>query len=477
MNKINLNGIETYNSKTVSLQTLGCKLNYAESSAIASQFIKHGFTLAENNSSSNVVVINSCTVTENADKECRQLVRRALRANPDTFVVVTGCYAQLKPEEIASIDGVDMVLGATEKFDVFKYESIFSKKNTPQIHVGDVLKEESFGVAFSNEADARTRAFLKIQDGCDYNCSFCTIPLARGGSRSQSISAAYEQAENLVRNGYKEIVITGVNVGDFGKSDSDNLYQLLLRLHDIEGLQRLRLSSIEPNLLTNDIIRLTGQSDRMMPHFHIPLQSGDNNILAKMRRRYLAENYRDRIDTVNSIIKNCAIGVDVIVGFPSESDKNFQNTFEFIHSLEISYLHVFTYSERINTPANEFKQVVPVNIRRERTNLLRDLSEKKKYYFIKKNTGLVKSVLFENSTPNPENKIFGWTENYIRVATENNNILDNVIAEVRLKEFNGRYNEIEILDVRTGVVENRLDGNVNNNFAGEDIFNLPVISL
>ena len=282
----------------VALHTLGCKLNYAETSAIGERFRLNGFDLTELGENSDVVLINSCTVTENANRECRQLVRRALRKNPDACVIVTGCYAQLKPEEIASIDGVDYVLGSSEKFRLFDLIDRFEKRDVPKVAVGEIAGETGFGPAFTAEADARTRAFLKVQDGCDYNCSFCTIPLARGGSRSQPVEDVLKQARELVESGYREIVLTGVNTGDYGRKDGTDFHELLCRLHDVEGLQRLRISSIEPNLLTDAIIELAASSDRMMPHFHIPLQSGSDQILGKMRRRYRSGDYRERVEKI-----------------------------------------------------------------------------------------------------------------------------------------------------------------------------------
>ncbi|MBK8909690.1 MAG: tRNA (N(6)-L-threonylcarbamoyladenosine(37)-C(2))-methylthiotransferase MtaB [Chlorobi bacterium] len=341
------------NKQTVSLHTLGCKLNYAESSTIAERFRREGFRVVELSEGGDVVVINSCTVTENADRECRQVIRRALRANPDAYVIVTGCYAQLKPEEIASMDGVDMVLGSAEKFQIFEHCGHFQKEATPRIAVGEIAEATGFGPAFTGEGDSRTRAFLKVQDGCDYNCAFCTIPLARGGSRSQPIQEAFRQACQLVESGYQEIVITGVNVGE---GEGESFLDLLRRLHEVPRLQRLKISSIEPNLLTDPIIELASASDRMLPHFHIPLQSGSDQILGKMRRRYRSSVYRDRVETILRLMPHAAIGVDVIVGFPGETEEHFQETYSFLNELPIAYLHVFTYSERQNTPAAELAE-------------------------------------------------------------------------------------------------------------------------
>ncbi|HVZ40353.1 MAG TPA: tRNA (N(6)-L-threonylcarbamoyladenosine(37)-C(2))-methylthiotransferase MtaB [Candidatus Kapabacteria bacterium] len=421
----------------VSLHTLGCKLNYAETSAIGDRFRGEGYHIIPFGEPSDVIVINSCTVTENADRECRQLVRRALRANPDAFVVVTGCYAQLQPEEIASIEGVDLVLGAAEKFRLFELAGGFAKRDVPKVVVGDIANEESFGPAYTGADDARTRAFLKVQDGCDYNCSFCTIPLARGGSRSQPVEDAWRQACELVANGFREIVITGVNVGDFGKARGESLYDLLVRLHDVPGLERMRISSIEPNLLTDRIIHLAAASDRMLPHFHVPLQSGSDAVLGRMRRRYRSSVYRDRVERIVAAMPDAAIGVDVIVGFPGESDTHFQETYDFLHALPVAYLHVFTYSERENTPASAFEGVVPVAERRNRTRMLRTLSEKKRAAFAVRHCGEERSVLFEHGSGS--GTMLGFTENYIRVGVPYNSALANRIVRVRLGEFQGDY--------------------------------------
>lgn len=425
------------NKQTVALHTLGCKLNYAESSTIAERFRREGFRVVELSEGGDVVVINSCTVTENADRECRQVVRRALRANPDAYVIVTGCYAQLKPEEIASMDGVDMVLGSAEKFQIFEHCGDFQKEETPRIAVGEIAEATGFGPAFTGEGDSRTRAFLKVQDGCDYNCAFCTIPLARGGSRSQPIQEAFHQACQLVESGYQEIVITGVNVGDFGKGRAESFLDLLRRLHEVPRLQRLKISSIEPNLLTDPIIELASASDRMLPHFHIPLQSGSDQILGKMRRRYRSSVYRDRVETILRLMPHAAIGVDVIVGFPGETEEHFQETYSFLNELPIAYLHVFTYSERQNTPAAEFGGAVPVGERRDRTRRLRILSEKKRGQFAAAHEGEVRPVLFESRQM--EGMIEGYTDNYIRVGVPFHPALAGKIVEVRVGEFNGNY--------------------------------------
>jgi threonylcarbamoyladenosine tRNA methylthiotransferase MtaB len=422
--------------RRVALHTLGCKLNYAETSAIGDRFRREGYQLTEFGAPSDVIVINSCTVTENADRECRQLVRRALRANPDAFVVVTGCYAQLQPEEIASIEGVDLVLGSAEKFRIMEHAESFAKRDVPKVVVGEI-PEDSFGPAFSGAGDARTRAFLKVQDGCDYNCSFCTIPLARGASRSQPIDAAVAQARELVAGGFQEIIVTGVNVGDFGKGRKESLRDLLAALHEVEGLRRLRVSSIEPNLLTDAIIDLAAGSEIMAPHFHVPLQSGSDAVLGRMRRRYRSSLYRDRVERVLAVMPDAAIGVDVIVGFPGESDEHFQETYDLLHALPVAYFHVFTYSERENTPAAGYGAAVPVDVRRGRTRMLRTLSEKKRAAFAAKHLGELRPVLFEHGRG--DGMIQGYTDNYIRVALPFAPVLENRIVETRIGEFQGEY--------------------------------------
>lgn len=429
-----------------SFHTLGCKLNHAETSAIGERFRREGFEITDFGAAADVIVINSCTVTENADRECRQLVRRALRANPDAFVIVTGCYAQLQPEEIASIDGVDMVLGSAEKFRIFdvvaELPAGFAKLGVPRVAVGD-LDAGAFGPASSGAGD-RTRAFLKVQDGCDYNCSFCTIPLARGASRSHEIEKAVEEARALVANGFREIVITGVNVGDFGKGRKEGLFDLLVRLHDVAGLERLRISSIEPNLLNERIIELAAASDRMVPHFHVPLQSGSDAILGRMRRRYRSALYRERVEQIVAAMPDAAIGVDVIVGFPGETDAHFRETYDFLHALPVAYFHVFTYSERENTPAAGFADAIPVAARRDRTRMLRALSEKKRAAFAARYRGDVRPVLFEHGDDGP--LTLGFTDNYIRVAVPADPALPNNILRVRLGEFDGEHCAAEILD-------------------------------
>ena len=371
-----------------------------------------------------VYVINTCSVTDNADKECRQLVRRIQRKAPESLVVITGCYAQLKPKEISEIPGVNLVLGAAEKFNIASHLKELTKNDSGKISSCDIEAVSGFHASFS--VNDRTRTFLKVQDGCDYTCSFCTIPMARGKSRSDSIENVVRQAEGLGQNGVKEIVLTGVNLGDFGKGPDpstagqaqkrkENFYELIEALENVEGIERYRISSIEPNLLSNDIIRFVAQSKKFMPHFHVPLQSGSNEILGLMRRRYKREVYAEKVATIKSLMPHCAIGVDVIVGFPSESDAHFKETFDFLHALDVSYLHVFTYSERDNTKALEIKPVVPVAVRHERNKALRNLSYMKAQYFTERHRGQSRRVLFEGHEKG--GMMEGYTDNYIRIST------------------------------------------------------------
>src|SRR4051812_17634278 len=364
--------------KSVAFHTLGCKLNFSETSALSRLLENEGFEKKDFDAKADVYVINTCSVTDNADKECRQLVRRIQRKAPESLVVITGCYAQLKPAEIAAIEGVDLVLGAAEKFNIAHHLKDLTKNDSAKICSCDISEVTGFNASFS--INDRTRTFLKVQDGCDYNCSFCTIPMARGKSRSDTIENVVSNAEQLAKTGVKEIVLTGVNLGDFGKGPFGNkkheesFFALVKALEKVEGVERYRISSIEPNLLTNEIIDFVANSNRFMPHFHIPLQSGSNEILALMRRRYRRELYKERVKLIKALMPHCSIGVDVIVGFPGETEEHFMETFNFLHDLDISYLHVFTYSERPNTLAVDLKEVVPVNIRHERNKKLRNLS-------------------------------------------------------------------------------------------------------
>jgi len=402
--------------KSIALHTLGCKLNFSETSTLGRMLEKEGFIRKEFEEPADIYVINTCSVTENADKECRQLVRRVQKQNAEAVIVITGCYAQLKPEEIASIPGVDLVLGAAEKFNLADHLKDFTKGDATKICSCDISEVSDFNSSFS--VTDRTRTFLKVQDGCDYSCSFCTIPMARGKSRSNTIENVIGQAIEIGRKGVREIVLTGVNLGDFGIINGERVtdfYALCKELDQVETISRYRISSIEPNLLSPELIQLVSESKKFMPHFHIPLQSGSNRILGLMRRRYKRELYAERIAIIKSLMPDCAIGVDVIVGFPGEGEKEFKETFDFLHELDISYLHVFTYSERSNTKALEIKPVVPVHIRNERNKALRNLSYQKMQYFRASQTGKQRTVLFEQEDKN--GMIEGYTDNYIRIST------------------------------------------------------------
>jgi len=414
--------------RTVAFHTLGCKLNFSETSTLSRQLEAEGFLKKEFEEEADVYVINTCSVTDNADKECRQLVRRIQRKAPQGIVVITGCYAQLKPKLIAEIPGVDLVLGAAEKFNLANHLKELTKGDSAKISSCDIADVSGFNASYS--LNERTRSFLKVQDGCDYNCSFCTIPMARGKSRSDSIKNVVDNANELALNGVKEIVLTGVNLGDFGgpptlsineegtiirKEKKENFYTLIQDLENVKGIERYRISSIEPNLLTKEIIEFVAQSKKFMPHFHIPLQSGSNEILAAMRRRYRKELYAEKVELIKTLMPHCAIGVDVIVGFPGETEKHFTETFEFLHDLNISYLHVFTYSERDNTKALEIKPVIPVSIRHERNKILRNLSYLKMQHFTTLYQGQKRKVLFE--APEKNGMMEGYTDNYIRIVT------------------------------------------------------------
>jgi len=438
--------------KSVALHTLGCKLNYSETSTLAKQFEAKGLKLEEYGRKSDIFVLNTCSVTDNADRECRQIIRSVLRNNPDTYVIVTGCYAQLQPGEIAGIEGVDLILGSKEKLRLFDYlenvdvesPSCIFKETGSRIFVSGLDEVSSeISEAFSADIDSRTRAFLKIQDGCDYNCTFCTIPLARGGSRSLPVSAVLDNAKKIIDAGYKEIILTGVNTGDYrffdnGSGRVNKLIDVLYGLDKL-GIERIRISSIEPNLLTDEIIQLVKTSDKFCRHFHIPLQSGDAEVLKMMRRRYNTGLYRTLIEKLNAEIPDAGIGVDVIIGFPGETDAHFENTAAFIRSLNISYLHVFSYSQRRNTPAAEFGNKVDIKTRRERSEILRSVSASKKYDFYSRYIGTEQEVLFESNvvTKDGKNYIEGWTSNYIRVRTEYDESLQNKIRKVRLNHING----------------------------------------
>ncbi len=405
-------------NRSVAFHTLGCKLNFSETSTLSRLLENEGFEKKDFDDMADVYVINTCSVTDNADKECRQIVRRIQRKAPESLVVITGCYAQLKPEQIASIQGVDLVLGAAEKFNIAQHLKELTKNDSAKICSCDIADVSGFNSSFS--INDRTRTFLKVQDGCDYNCSFCTIPMARGKSRSDTINNVVNNVEELAASGVKEIVLTGVNLGDFGKGPDgnkkheENFYELVKALENVNGIKRYRISSIEPNLLTNEIIEMVANSDKFMPHFHIPLQSGSNEVLGLMRRRYKRELYAERVQLIKTLMPHCAIGVDVIVGFPGETDAHFQETFEFLHGLDISYLHVFTYSERDNTLAVEMNNVVPINVRHERNKKLRNLSYMKMSEHTRLHIGQTRKVLFEANTKS--GMMEGYTDNYIKIT-------------------------------------------------------------
>jgi threonylcarbamoyladenosine tRNA methylthiotransferase MtaB len=421
-------------ARTVAFHTLGCKLNFSETSALSRLLGQEGFEQREFNEEADVYVINTCSVTENADRECRQLVRRIQRRTPDAFVVITGCYAQLKPTEIATIPGVDLVLGAAEKFNIAMHLRDLTRGDSARICSCDIEEVAGFNASFS--VDDRTRTFLKVQDGCDYTCSFCTIPMARGKSRSDTIENVVKQARILAKKGVKEIVLTGVNLGDFGKRQSisdgreEDFLGLCRALETVEGIDRFRISSIEPNLLSPEIIEHVASGKRFMPHFHIPLQSGSDRILGLMRRRYRRALYAERIAHIRSVMPHAGIGVDVITGFPSESDDDFRDTFEFLHELDVSYLHVFTYSERDDTKALDIKPVVPIHIRQERNKTLRNLSYMKLRHFTERHTGQTRPVLFEHH--DKDGMMEGYTDNYIRVRAPFKAEWVNQIVEWRL---------------------------------------------
>jgi threonylcarbamoyladenosine tRNA methylthiotransferase MtaB len=417
-------------SNKVAFHTLGCKLNFAETSTIGNLFAERGFEIVDFKGSADVYVINTCTVTENAERECRQIVRRALRINPDAYIIVTGCYAQLRPEEIKKIEGVDAILGNEEKFSLFEIIGEFNKNNPSCIQVMPTERLEKFNFAYSTDALGRTRAFFKIQDGCDYKCTFCTIPKARGKSRSTEPYKVVREFKKLLDNNYKEIILTGVNVGDYGKRIGKNFYELLLEMLKTEGDYRLRISSIEPNLLTDEIIDLTSTNEKLANHFHIPLQSGSSRLLMLMQRRYSAELFRELILKLNKKIKNVGIGIDVIVGFPGETEEDFNTTYNLLNELPISYLHVFTYSERPGTKAIEMEGSVPVAERKRRNNLLRILSERKRIEFYRKMIGKELTVLFEEENHN--GFMQGWSSNYVRVKSLYNESLINKLTKVKI---------------------------------------------
>jgi threonylcarbamoyladenosine tRNA methylthiotransferase MtaB len=423
--------------KKVAFYTLGCKLNFSETSTIARNFQDEGFDRVDFEEVADIYVINTCSVTDNADKQFKHIVKKAMKLNDKAFVAAVGCYAQLKPEELAAVGGVDLVLGATEKFKITDYINDLSKNDMGEVHSCEI-EEADFYVGSYSIGD-RTRAFLKVQDGCDYKCTYCTIPLARGISRSDALENVLKNASDISKQGIKEIVLTGVNIGDYGKGEFGNkkhehtFLDLVQALDEVEGIERLRISSIEPNLLKNETIEFVSNSRTFVPHFHIPLQSGSNDILKKMKRRYLREVYTERVNKIREVMPHACIGVDVIVGFPGETDENFLETYNFLNEMDISYLHVFTYSERDNTKAAELPDVVPINVRNKRSKMLRGLSVKKRRAFYESQIGTNRTVLFESE--NKEGYIHGFTENYVKVKTPWNPELANTLHEINLTKI------------------------------------------
>jgi threonylcarbamoyladenosine tRNA methylthiotransferase MtaB len=418
-------------NKKVAFYTLGCKLNYSETSTIGRIFNKAGFDTVDFTDTPDVFVINTCSVTENADKKCKKVVNEALKISPNAYVTIVGCYAQLKPKEIAEIPGVDMVLGAAEKFQIVDYITDLTKNPKALIYNQPVSEAKDFIPGFS--IGDRTRTFLKVQDGCDYSCSFCTIPLARGNSRSNTIENVIEQAQEIAASGVKEIVLTGVNLGDFGIREGERRYKfldLVKALDEVDGINRIRISSIEPNLLSDEIIEFVATSRRFVPHFHIPLQSGSDKILGLMRRRYKRDLYAGRVAKIKQLMPHCCIGVDVIVGFPGETREDFIDTYNFLNGLDVSYLHVFTYSERENTPAAEMKGTVPGSTRADRSKMLHILSDKKRRAFYQSQLGITGEVLFEGDIKN--GFMHGFTRNYVKVRTKYDPLLVNELKTVYL---------------------------------------------
>jgi len=422
--------------KSVAFYTLGCKLNFSETSTISRLFEEEGYRKVNFEDGADIYVINTCSVTDNADKKCRKVVKEAQKFSHNPYIIIMGCFAQLKPFEISNIPGVDVVLGAAEKFRLFDHIKTFEKVDMPKVIASPISEANAYHQAFS--ISDRTRTFLKVQDGCDYSCTFCTIPLARGKSRSDTIENVVKNAQTVAQQKVKEIVLTGVNTGDFGIINGKRdvrFIDLIKELDEIDGIERFRISSIEPNLLTNEIIEFVAMSKRFVPHFHIPLQSGSNKILKLMKRRYLRELYADRVYKIKEVLPDACIGVDVIVGFPGETDNDFKESYEFVNELDVSYLHVFTYSERANTLAIDMAGSVPVKIRHERSRMLRNLSFKKRHKFYEDNIGKEDIVLFENDIEN--GKMHGFTRNYIRVTAGYDPALINETLPVFLKAING----------------------------------------
>jgi len=421
----------------VALATLGCKLNFSETSTISRQFLEHGYDIVKFDEISDIYIINTCSVTENADRQFKILVSKSLKINSDAFIVAIGCYAQLKPEQLAEINGVDLVLGSKEKFKILDYLNDLNKNNLGEVHSCEISETDFYKSSYS--IVDRTRSFLKVQDGCDYKCTYCTIPLARGISRSDKLSNIISSAESISKSGIKEIVLTGVNIGDYGKGEfgqkkHDNTFlELISELDKVDGIARIRISSIEPNLLSDEIIHFVANSNKFVPHFHIPLQSGSNDILRLMSRRYKRELYTERVNYIKFLMPNACIGADVIVGFPGETDKLFLETYKFLQSLDISYLHVFSYSERDNTKAIDFLKIIPKQIRSKRSKILRSLSVKMRRNFYSNQLGTKKSILFESENKN--GFIHGFSENYVRVKTPWRKKLVDTIVNYDLKEI------------------------------------------
>ena len=421
----------------VALTTLGCKLNYSETSTISRQFKNAGYEIVNFDQFSDIYIINTCSVTENADKQFKSYVSKALKINSNAFIVAIGCYAQLKPKELADVNGVDLVLGSKEKFNILEYLTDIKKNNTGIVHSCEISETDFYKSSFS--IGDRTRSFLKVQDGCDYKCTYCTIPLARGLSRSDKLDNILTSAKKISESGVKEIVLTGVNIGDYGKGELGNknhentFLDLISALDKVDGISRIRISSIEPNLLSNEIVDFVSNSKKFVPHFHIPMQSGSDTILKLMKRRYLSKLYKDRISHIKKVIPNACIGADVIVGFPGETDKEFLETYDFISRLDLSYLHVFTYSERNNTEAIKFDKVVPKNVRSKRSKMLRSLSVKLKRKFYTSQIGTTRNVLFE--TENRNGFVYGFSNNYVRIKYPWRNYLADKIVPFELKEI------------------------------------------
>lgn len=435
--------------KKAAFYTLGCKLNFAETSTIAREFEEAGYAKVDFDATPDIYVINTCSVTENADRKCRQLVKKAMKINPEAFIIIVGCYAQLKPESISEIPGVDLVLGANEKFNVLDHLDSLEKKEKGIAVFEPIKNTTEFHPSYS--MGDRTRTFLKVQDGCDYFCSFCTIPLARGRSRSATIETTITEARKVAQSEVKEVVLTGVNIGDFGKDHNETFLELIKELELIDGIERFRISSIEPNLLNDDIIEFAAGSDKFVPHFHIPLQSGSDNLLQSMRRRYGTELYRNRVQKIKQLIPDCCIGIDVIVGYPGETEEEFLKTVEFLKEIQPAYLHVFTYSERNNTTAVRMQDIVPMETRKERSKILRLLSAKFKRAFYQENQQRQEVVLFEGTEENGQ--MYGFTSNYVKVKTAFNPLMVNQMADITMTELD----RDGLMKIEFSTLHNRLE--------------------